>query len=158
MDPASHWLQLKNASVVCFLPVGCHTRCSILLHKKMIIRTRTCSTTYTTHTWQTRHVATKWLSDLLQWTYFCFSSVADKFTQTGAASFPKTNTHTHTHSHRHMNTHTHTLLGSRWVGWEESANIALPSTNKNSTATASVWCKRLRTTDEMVFNSQAILV
>ena len=108
MDPASHWLQLKNASVVCFLPVGCHTRCSILLHKKMIIRTRTCSTTYTTHTWQTRHVATKWLSDLLQWTYFCFSSVADKFTQTGAASFPKTNTHTHTHSHRHMNTHTHT--------------------------------------------------
>lgn len=101
----------------------------------MIIRTRTCSATYTRHTWQTWRVATKWLSALLQWTYFCFSSFVDKFTQTGAASFPKTNTHTHT------GTWTHIFPGSGWVGWVESANIALPSTNKNSTA--SVWCKRL---------------
>lgn len=81
-------------------------------------------------------MVTKWLSDQLQRTYFWFSSVWDKFTQTGNASFPKTNTHTHTRAH---------APGKRRVwGGCSVPTVRSPSPNKNSTATASVWCERLR--------------
>lgn len=56
-----------------------------------------------------------------------------------------TNKHTHAHTVAHTQEHTHTP-GKRLLvvgGWQETANIALPSANKNSTATASVRCRSL---------------